>query len=275
MSDPQLGPVALTVSDLDRSVAWWGRLVGLRAAPGGEGVAELSAGGGPLVVLHEEPGARPARGHPGLFHVALLVPGRGDLGRWLARARDAGDELTGASDHGVSVALDLRDPDQHGLELYWDRPREEWPISGEVVEMRSDPLDLVDLLGAATEGPPGLPAGTRVGHVHLCVPEVEPAERFYAEGLELRRTARIGDQATFLAWDGYHHHVGANVWESRGAPPPPPGSAALRDATLRYPSAGARDAAAARAEALGSVPEPDGDDVLVRDPSGNRLRLAV
>jgi catechol 2,3-dioxygenase len=273
MDAPALGPVHLTVSDGEASARWWTGLVGLDVLSEGGGVGVLGAGEAPLVVLHEVPGAPSARGHTGLFHVALLVPERGDLGRWLTDTAGVRRHLTGASDHLVSEALYLRDPDGHGLEIYCDRPREEWPRRGGDVQMASDPLDLDDLAASATPGPGGLPPGTAVGHVHLCVADIGPADAFYREVLGLDPTARIGDVATFLSWEGYHHHIGANVWESRGAGPPPPGSAALRRVALTYGDAGARDEVAARAETAGAPVEREDDVVLVRDPSGNAFAL--
>jgi catechol 2,3-dioxygenase len=273
MPAPTLGPVHLTVSDLETSTRWWTALAGLQVLSETGGAGILGAGDAPLVVLHEVPGAPSARGHTGLFHVALLVPERGDLGRWLTDTAGVRRHLTGASDHLVSEALYLRDPDGHGLEIYRDRPREEWPRQGADIRMASDPLDLDDLARAATPGDSGLPPGTRVGHVHLCVADIAPAHAFYQEVLGLDPTARIGDVATFLSWEGYHHHVGANVWESRGASPPPPGSAALRRVALAYPDAGGRDEVVARAEGAGAPVEREDDVVLVRDPSGNAFAL--
>jgi catechol 2,3-dioxygenase len=275
MAPPVLGPVHLTVADVDTSAKWWGGLVGLdELGASGDAIA-FGAGDVPLVVLHEVPGAPSARGHTGLFHVALLVPEREDLGRWLVETAGVRRHLTGASDHLVSEALYLRDPDGHGLEIYSDRPPAEWPRQGDEVQMASDPLDLDGLAAATTPGPAGLPPGTRVGHVHLCVAEIAPAHDFYREVLGLDPTARIGDVATFLSWAGYHHHVGANVWESRGASPPPPGSAALRHVTVAYDDAGARDQVLARAEAAAAPVERENGVVLVRDPSGNAFRLVA
>ena len=239
-----MGTVRLTVSDLERSIAYYEQL-GLRHQGGGA----LGTGGPALLELRGlDPAhpARPADGYAGLFHFALLLPARADLGAWLVQNRLP---LTGLSDHAVSEAVYLRDPDGHGIELYADRPREQW--EGRVLElMTTKPLDVRDLTAAA--GPyAGLPPGTTMGHVHLRVADVEDSVRFYREQLGMEVMAHFGGQAAFLAWDGYHHHIGVNVWESRGAPPAPDGYATLIDA-----------------EVLGT-----GRDEVLRDPSGLRLRL--
>jgi catechol 2,3-dioxygenase len=241
-------------------------------------VARFGADDEDLLVLYEEPGARPVQGHTGLFHFALLLPERAALARWLDHAANTGVRLTGASDHLVSEALYLRDPDGHGIEIYRDRPREEWPRAQDgSYRMASDPLDLSDLLASANgdERFAGLPGGTRMGHVHLHVADIGEAERFYRDVLGFDVVAHLGDQATFMSAGGYHHHVGANVWAGRGATPPPPGSAALRHATILVPDAAERDRVAARVSDAGGEVEPVEDAVLVRDPAQNGLLVAV
>jgi catechol 2,3-dioxygenase len=273
-----MGPVHLTVSDLADSLEFWTRSIGLRVRARDAGVVALGAGDGDLVVLVEEPGAQPAARHTGLFHVALLVPERADLARFLAHVIRTRVPLTGASDHTVSEALYLRDPDLHGIEVYADRPRAGW--DGRVEElMGTDPLDASALLGVLDDPQAapfdGLPDGTVVGHVHLQVDDVARATAFYQGVLGFDLTARYGADAVFLSAGGYHHHVGANTWASRGAPPPPPGSASLRHATILVEDAAARDAVLARAEAAGHAVEPYGADGLVRDPAGIALVVAA
>jgi catechol 2,3-dioxygenase len=273
-----MGPVHLTVSDLAESLAFWTRSIGLRVRARAGGVAALGAGDGDLVVLVEEAGAQPAPRHTGLFHVALLVPERAALARFLAHVVRDRVPLTGASDHTVSEALYLRDPDMHGVEVYADRPRAGW--DGRVQElMGTDPLDADALLHVLDEPAnasfDGLPDGTIVGHVHLQVDDVARATAFYAQVLGFDLVARYGADAVFLSAGGYHHHLGANTWASRGASPPPPGSAALRHATILVADAAVRDAVLARAAAAGHPVEPYGADGLVRDPAGNGLVVAA
>ncbi|HVU76863.1 MAG TPA: VOC family protein [Gaiellaceae bacterium] len=247
----RMGAVHLTVADLDRSLAYYEEQIGLRVHERDGGRARLGAGGEDLLVLTEQPGARPADGYSGLFHFALLVPERADLARWLGHAARDRVPLAGLSDHDVSEAIYLRDPDHHGIEIYADRPRELW--EGHVRErMTTLPLDTDDLLRLDDGAYAGLPEGTTMGHVHLCVSGVEAAVEFY-RGLGLELMAQLGDQAAFLSYGGYHHHVGVNTWQSRGAPYAPDDRARLTRMTIH-----------------GAPEERD-----VRDPSGNPVRLVT
>jgi catechol 2,3-dioxygenase len=268
-----LGAVHLTVADLERSIRYYEDAIGLRLLDRADGRVSLG-GDTELLVLVEEPGARPAPRYTGLFHFALLVPERKELARWLAHAARDRVELTGLSDHFVSEAIYLRDPDYHGIEIYADRPRDLW--EGQVFErMTTMPLDTDDLLreldDPATEPFDGLAGGTKMGHVHLQVADVPETVAFYRDTLGFGLTAQLGDQAAFLSAGGYHHHVGANTWNSRGASPPPPGHAALRHATVVLPTAGERDRLVSQ---VGGAEETDAGPV-VRDPSGNALLLAT
>jgi catechol 2,3-dioxygenase len=273
-----LGAVHLTVSDLSRSLAYYEQSVGLQALDREDGRASLGAGGTVLLVLVEEGGARPALGFTGLYHFALLVAQRRDLAGWLAHAARDRVPLVGLSDHYVSEALYLSDPDGHGIEIYWDRPREVW--EGQVAaRMTTVALDVESLLGELDDPRTvpfdGLPSGTVMGHVHLKVAAIPETVAFYRDALGFGLMARLGDQAAFLGAGGYHHHIGANTWESAGAPPPPPGTAALRHATIVLPDAAARDAVVGRLEQHGHAPDQSGEAPLVRDPAGNALVLAV
>jgi catechol 2,3-dioxygenase len=237
--DLTLGTVHLTVADLARSLDYYRTQIGLDVLAQESGSATLGAGARALLVLDEEVGARPADGYSGLFHYALLVPERRSLAAWLAHAARDRVALTGLSDHAVSEAIYLRDPDGHGIEIYADRPRERW--DGRVRElMTTVPLDTDDLFSElddpATEPFDGLPDGTVMGHVHLRVAEIEATVAFYRElGFELM--AQLGASAAFLAVGGYHHHLGGNTWESAGRPQAPPGHATLRHATMIVPGA--------------------------------------
>ena len=275
MIDPatSLGPVHLSVAEIPRSLDYYRTVVGLDLLEQGAGLATLGAGGVPLLVLHEEPGARPADGFAGLFHFALLVPDRPSLARWLAHAARERVRLEGLSDHDVSEAIYLRDPDRHGIEIYADRPRELW--DGEVRQrLTTIPLDVESLLGEledpGSEPFDGLPAGTGMGHVHLRVADVPAAVDFYRDRLGFELMAQLGAQAAFLAAGGYHHHIGANTWESAGRPPAPEGTARLLHATVVLP-----DEAARSAVVDGLEHEDHDEGPLVRDPSGNALVLTT
>ena len=257
-----MGIVELSVSDLDRSLAYWQDAIGLRVLSRENSTAELGADT-PLLRFVEEPGAQPAHGFTGLFHVALLVPDRPSLGRFLAHTVREQIPLTGLSDHAVSEAIYLRDPDYHGIEVYADRPREQW--EGQVgTVMTTIPLDTASLLAEAGDADfDGLPDGTKVGHVHLCVRDVDETVGFYRDRLGMGLTAQLGQQAAFLSAGGYHHHLAGNTWETRGAPPAPEGTARLLRFTVVLPD----EAEVERvAEQIGGTE--------VRDPSGNPLVLA-
>ena len=273
-----MGPVHLTVADLDRSLDYYRTAIGLAVLDRSDGSASLGAGSRQLLVLNEEPGARPSTGHTGLFHIALLVPERRELARWLAHAVRERIGLTGLSDHVVSEAIYLQDPDRHGIEIYADRPREQW--EGDVgTRLTTIPLDVENLL-RELEDPmrepfDGLPDGTTVGHVHLRVAGIPETIAFYRDVLGFGLMAVYGTQAAFLAAGGYHHHVGANVWESLAAPPAPTGAARLLHATIVLPTAADRDDLVGRLERDGERLEQTPHGPLVRDPSGNGLVLTA
>jgi catechol 2,3-dioxygenase len=265
--DTRMGAVHLTVADLDRSLAYYESQIGLRVHAREDGHARLGTGGEDLLVLTEEPGAKPADGYSGLFHFALLVPERIDLARWLAHAARDRVALSGLSDHYVSEAIYLRDPDHHGIEIYADRSRELW--EGQVgLRLTTLPLDTNDLLSTLedplSEPFDGLAGGTVMGHVHLSVADVEQAVDYYRDRVGFGLMAQLGDQAAFLSAGGYHHHLGANTWQSAGRPYAPEGYARLTQMTIVLPDEAARDALAER---LG------GSEAL--DPSGIPIALAV
>lgn len=268
----RLGPVHLTVSRLETSLSYYQREVGLQVLDRSDGQASLGVPGRELIVLVEEPGARTGGGFTGLYHIALLLPQRTDLARWLAHAARDGVPLVGLSDHFVSEALYLSDPDGHGLEIYWDRPRQVW--EGRVAaRMTTLPLDaeglLAELPDPAAEPFEGLPDGTVVGHVHLKVAAIPETVAFYRDILGFGLMAALGPQAAFLSAGGYHHHIGANTWESRGAGPPPAGTAALRHATIVLPDQGEREEVLRRIQDARQVAEESAAGPVVRDPSGN------
>src|SRR4051794_30965671 len=197
-----VGAVHLVVADLERSLAYYGEAVGLTVIERAPGCARIGAGGRVLVVLEEQPGARPATRSTGLYHFALLVPERVDLARWLAHAARERVPLVGLSDHFVSEAIYLSDPDEHGIEIYWDRPRAGW--EGRVAEtMTTLPLDTESLIGElddpASASFEGLAEGTVMGHVHLRVAEIESTIAFHSGALGFALMARFGRQAAFLS----------------------------------------------------------------------------
>jgi catechol 2,3-dioxygenase len=234
--DASIAEVTLAVSDLARSVAFYSDVIGFAVHEQAGSQAALGPAGGPVLVrLTEEPGARPrSRRTSGLYHVAILTPSRAALGRSLRRLTAQRWSLTGASDHRVSEALYLDDPDGLGLEIYRDRPGDRWTTEGDEIVMATEPLDLdaVAREPGADEPWAGLDAATRVGHVHLHVPDLEAAERLYCDEIGFTPTLRSYPGALFVAAGGYHHHVGLNIWAGRGARPPAPDAVGLRAFTI-------------------------------------------
>ena len=278
--DTTLGPVRLTVAELDRSRAFYERTIGLRASDRDDGTLALGpAGEPPLIELRGDSAApRLNRRAPGLYHLAILVPTRRDLAFALARLAEARWPLDGASDHLVSEALYLSDPDGNGIEIYRDRPREQWPRSGDRLEMATLPLDLdglIDELRDASELQAQAPAGTRIGHVHLQVADIAEAETFYHGVLGFDVTVRGYPGALFVSAGGYHHHVGLNTWHSAGAAPATEGSVGLRSFTVELPSEAERAAVVARVRAAGIATSEVPEGVLVRDPFGTAVILTA
>jgi catechol 2,3-dioxygenase len=269
--------VTLTVADLPRAIDYYENGIGLAVNSRENGTARMGVPGRDLVVLEEQPGARPGRGRTtGLFHLALLVPTRADLASWLGHAAGAGLRLTGASDHFVSEALYLRDPDGHGIEIYADRPRDTWTtLEDGSLNIGTVALDLDDLMRAREEPFERMKDGTVMGHVHLQVAQLLEARRFYTDVLGLDLMIEFPDQASFLSSGGYHHHVGVNVWAGVGAPPAPADQARLIRAALEVESPEELDRIETRLTDSGNEPVRDGERVLVSDPSRNPLELRV
>lgn len=239
-SDTRLGPVTLQVGDLGRSLAYYRRVLGAREQEGEGGDVALTAPGSeePLLILRERPGAAapPRNGRLGLFHFAILLPTRQALGSFVRHLATMGERF-GASDHLVSEAVYLYDPDGLGIEVYADRPRTSWGRQGRQLLMATDPMDLDGVVESArgTEWE-GLPAGTVMGHMHLHVGDLAEAEAFYHEEVGFDKMVWSYPGALFLAAGGYHHHLGLNTW-ARGAPPAAEDEARLVEWSLVVPGA--------------------------------------
>jgi catechol 2,3-dioxygenase len=272
-ADTRLGAIRLRAGDVGLLRDFYERAIGLQALASEDGVTALGAGDGALVELVSDPDAptRPPR-TTGLFHLALLVPTRADLARALRRVFEAGWHLSGASDHLVSEALYLSDPEGNGIELYRDRPREEWPQAGGEIEMATLPLDLEDLISelGGGEQAASMPGGTTLGHVHLQVADLDAAERFWVDGVGLDVTVRGYPGALFTSAGGYHHHVGLNTWAGVGAPRPPVGARGMERFEVVVPDDEALDAARERLARVADVAESDGG-VLAEDTAGNTV----
>ena len=274
----RLGHVRLQVSDLARSLEYYTNLLGLEARRTEDASATLYAAGEaePLVELVERPGTSPiaTQSRLGLYHFAILLPDRAALGRFLGHMARTGTRI-GASDHLVSEALYLRDPDGLGIEVYRDRPRSEWRRANGELAMASDPLDTAGVLAAGNDEPwTGMPRGTVMGHVHLHVGDIATASRFYHDALGLDRIVSSYPGALFMSAGGYHHHLGVNTWAGN-APPASERDARLLEWRVVLPSEDDVQAVVERLERAGHGVSHEEDGPLVSDPWRTPLRLVA
>ena len=220
----EIGRVRLIVRDLPRVADFYATALGLEKLSADASQVTLGAGNRALVVLHADKAARVASPREaGLFHTAFLLPKRSDLGAWVHHASESRLPVQGASDHKVSEAIYLADPEGNGIEIYTDRPRIAWTDATGAIAMTTDALDVPDLAASARGPWRGAPEGTVVGHVHLQVGNVAEAEAFYARQLGFAITAHYPG-AAFYGSGGYHHHFATNIWNSRGAGTRQPGT---------------------------------------------------
>jgi catechol 2,3-dioxygenase len=274
--DTSVGGVKLQIADLGRSMAFYTKVLGLQLITKSSGFAALGAEGSDdaLVELYEVKGVRPVprRGLLGLFHFAILLPDRAALGRFLTHLAELGVQ-PGTSDHFVSEAAYLQDPDNLGIEVYCDRPRSEWREEGGQLSMSTVPMDVRSVMAAgAGERWTGMPSGTQMGHLHLHVGDLDEGSRFYHDALGLDKVVWNYPGALFLSAGGYHHHLGTNTW-ARGAEKPGDNDARLLEWRLRLQSAEEVELAVRSMANAGNVIGRDGDAAVVSDPWGTRLRL--
>ncbi|MBD2861680.1 VOC family protein [Paenibacillus oceani] len=274
-----IGTVHLKVADLERSIPFYRDVIGLKVLRQEADVAELTADGKrPLLTLRQIAGglAMPKRSTSGLYHFAILVPDRRSLGLSLRRLVEHRIRI-GSSDHLVSEALYLDDPDGNGIEIYADRPRDEWKhLPNGDIAMAVDPLDLDDLLMQAGDLPwTGLHPDTTIGHIHLHVSDLNRTWKFYGGVLGFDLVARMGNAALFVSAGGYHHHIGLNVWAGVGAPTPPDHAVGLSYYDVVIPDRQELEATINRVRSTGiPVQEHDGGWML-KDPSGIGIRLTA
>jgi len=272
------GAVRLNVADRERARAFYEQTIGLREIGDDDGALQLGADGAASVELVETPDAphRPP-GTTGLFHLAILVPSRLELARALRRIVASGQSLTGASDHLVSESLYLSDPEGNGIEVYRDRPKEDWPYAEGELQMATLPLDLDRIAGELADADAdigSMATETRIGHVHLNVGDLAGAEAFYCGLLGFDVTARGYPGALFVSTGGYHHDLGLNTWAGQGAPPPPHGALGLNRVELVVDAPSELDRlegrlsdagiGAGRADGAVQTADPFGNDVLLR-----------
>jgi catechol 2,3-dioxygenase len=265
----RIGSVTLVVSDLRRALAFYAGVLGLWMHRVDDGVAALGAGEEDLVVLVEDREALPPIGTTGLFHLAIRVVSQLELARSIQRLILSRGALTGFADHLVCESIYLDDPDGNGIEIYYDRPREDWPLEDGHVKMATDPLDLYGAI-ARSDGrsipPEQVEVGTVLGHVHLCVADAAVAETFYRDVIGFDVMIRF-PVSSMLGAGGYHHQIGVNHAHTDGAPPPAAGSLGMLHFELVVPDT------AAIVTRLGDGAELHPDGVLATDPSGNRILL--
>lgn len=269
----EIGWVTLAVADLQRSLDFYSGVLGFKQLDRQPHSAVLGADSEPLLLLTEQPGARPKpQRSTGLYHVAILLPSRVDLGHILQRIVSE-YKLDGYADHLVSEALYLSDPDGNGLEIYRDRPRSEWQRQGDQIVMASDPIDVHGLIREAQQSGrewSGIPTGTTIGHVHLQIGDIAQARAFYHGVLGFDVVAQMPG-ALFVSAGGYHHHLGLNIWQSRNAPPAPADAAGLRVLTISVSDQQAQAAIAAQLAAAGVEVTEQAGSLRFEDPWHNPI----
>lgn len=271
-----LGYTQLTIPDLKRSLAFYENTLGLQLLNRENGSAELGVGSTKLLGLTEDPEtAHPLRS-TGLYHFALRLPARADLARFTQHIIDTQTPVQGASDHQVSEAIYLPDPDGNGIEVYHDRSTDEWYDAGGDLVLTTRPLNLDNLLSEIPQQEDdwdGMPAGTDLGHIHLHVADLEATRQFYVDLMGMDLVAEYGDSALFFSWNGYHHHIGANTWNGTNAPAPPPNAAGLEYFTYELDPAHVKEIQS-RLETEGVEISQMEAGLLVHDPAGNGMVLS-
>ena len=273
-----VGQVNIKVQSLERSLAFYQEVIGFKVYEKTDKSAKLTADGKTVLLSIEQPtDVIPKRGRTtGLYHFAILLPDRTDLAKILKHFLQTGYPLQGASDHLVSEALYLADPDGNGIEIYIDRPASKWKWNGQEVVMATDALDAENLLSEGIEGMwNGLPAGTVMGHIHLHVAELVKTEEFYTKGLGFEVVSRYGPQALFISSGKYHHHIGLNTWNGAGAPTPPANSVGLESFSLVLPDEVSLKETVASLKKIGAPVQIENSIPITIDPSGNKIRLEI
>ncbi|NOU95646.1 glyoxalase [Paenibacillus sp. LMG 31456] len=268
--------VNLKVRNLERALKFYQEVIGFKVLEQTKKTANLTTDGKTVLLsIEQQDNVVPMLGKTtGLYHFALLLPTRSDLARIVQHFTDIGLRF-GSSDHLVSEALYLSDPDGNGIEIYRDRAPLEWEWNNGEVEMAVDPLNFRDLLSDVNQQQAwnGLPAGTVMGHIHLHVSELRKTEDFYTKGLGFEVVNRYGTQALFISTGKYHHHIGLNTWNGVGAPTPPENSIGLKSFALIYPNETVRDHVLANLKNIGASVTEENGAFATADPSGNRILL--
>jgi len=273
-----VGDIRLLVTDIEKSVDFYQNIIGFRLLEKSQHCARVTIDGQHALITLEAPEhvlpKQPRRA--GLYHFALLLPDRKALAQMFLRLLKVHYPLEGASDHLVSEALYLSDPDGNGMEIYADRSADMWKWKGGQVVMETNALDMEGLLEDSdginlTE----LPSDTLMGHIHLHVANLETAKHFYCDGLGFQIVSHYGNQALFLSTGGYHHHIGINVWNGVGVPAPDENSVGLKWMTLVYPDEASRLHVIEQLQHMEAFIEEKGGEIFTQDPSGTRIKLTI
>ncbi|MEC4568214.1 VOC family protein [Paenibacillus sp. CMAA1739] len=273
----KIGQVSLKVSNLERSIQFYTEVVGLQLLRQTADTAELTVDGKhPLLILNyvENAVILSRQSAAGLYHFAILLPNRVALGLSLRNLLAHEIEI-GQGDHDVSEALYIHDPDNNGIEIYADRPRDQWKKDANgYYMMGTDPVDAEGLIAISENLPwQGLPQGTVIGHVHFHVSNLLTAQQFYCDVLGFDITCRYGSSALFVSAGGYHHHMGLNIWAGEGAPPAPEQAAGLNYFELVVPDQQELDAITARLAAAGYGWQERDSAIYVTDPFRIQIKL--
>lgn len=272
----KMGTVALTVSDFARSLPYYQERIGLQLRQQEGSVAHLGTSQRDLLILHENKSARPVNGRTGLYHFALLVSSRFELARTLMHLVQTETPLQGMSDHFVSEAIYLADPDGNGIEIYRDRPRAQWEYPNGKLNIGTAAMDVNGVLAELQGQNPifqQLDDQTVMGHIHLHISKLDRDEAFYKDVLGFDLVTRYGTAASFVSAGGYHHHIGMNTWAGVNIPPPPPDATGLRWFTIELPDEAALQATLSNLDAQSVAYEQQQDGIFLHDTAGNGIRL--
>lgn len=264
--------VRLKVMDLEKSLAFYEDTVGFQVLSKTETKIILTANGSTPLLTLEKASLPKQKKTTGLYHFALLLPSRKDLGMFVQHLAQRLFPIEGATNHEISEAIYFSDPDGNGIEVYCDTPPDTWRWESGLIEATNKHLDLMALFSVAGgETWEKLPADTVMGHIHLHVAELENVERFYCQGLGFQVVMRMANHALFFSTGGYHHHIGVNIWNGLGAPTPAKATVGLRNYTIKFPTIEAREEAILNLENLGH----EVTNYITHDPSGNEIELVV
>lgn len=270
-----IGHLTLAVKNLEEQRDFYLKVIGLTELDCKSKYVDLGIPGKQILRLKHCPDGLQYPHAPGLFHMAIRLPGMGELGQWLKHLRDSKYPLGGAGDHLVSEALYLTDPEGNGIEIYYDRPKDQWEYNENGIKMDTLAVDLESLLKKADDRPfAGLPPGSSLGHIHLRVNDVKKAVEFYRDVLGFQ-VMTLWPGAGFLSAGGYHHHIGVNMWNSRGAQPAPADSLGLVSYTILLAKQEARDDLLDHLNRQKQEIEKSGEDWVLKDPSQNEIMLKV